>query len=131
MEPSAPSLDLSYESLYALFAGCNHSELYQIAREQGHVVLPSLERDTLIRIILGAENPPIIYEHIVDEWRHAIMGFVIDHRKALETQIKCPASSFKPDACFGCLDQRVFSCLVANPHQQRLIQLYKRKPTNA
>ena len=128
MQPSTPSPDLSYAYLFSLFAGCNHSELYQIARGQGHVLLPSLERDTLIRIIIGQEDPPPLHEHIVDEWRHAIMGFVIDHRKSLETQIKCPASSFKPDACFGCLDQRVFSCLVTNPHQQRLIQLYKRKP---
>lgn len=129
MNPSQASSDLSYEYLYSLFEGANASELYQIAREQGHVVLPSLEKSTLIRIIIGEEQPPPIYEHVIDEWRHAIMGFIIDHRKSLETQIKCPASSFKPDACFGCLDQQVICCLVTNPENQHVIQLYKRKPT--
>jgi hypothetical protein len=129
MEHSQASPNLSFEYLYELYAGCNDSELYQIARSAGHTVLPSLSRDALIRVIIGAEAPPPLHEHIVDEYRRAIMAFVIDHRKALETQIKCPARSFKPDACFGCLDQQVFSCLVSNPNQQRLIQLYKRKLT--
>ena len=129
MESSQASSSPTPEQLCSLFAHCNSSELYQIAREGGHVVLPSLPNDQLIRIIVGAEPAPPLHEHVVDSYRHAIMAFIIDHRKALETQIKCPARSFKPDACFGCLDQQVYSCLVANPDQQRLIQLYKRPPT--
>ena len=127
MEHSQASPEISLDALYALFAHVNHSELYQIAREGGHVVLPSLSRETLIRVIIGAETAPPLHEHVVDEYRRAIMAFVIDHRKSLETQIKCPAKSFQPDACFGCLDQQVYSCLTSTPEQQRLIQLYKRK----
>jgi hypothetical protein len=114
-------------SAYALFEPCNHTELYQIARAGGHVVLPSLDRDILIRIIIGVLEPPEVV-HDLDETRLAIMRFIIDHRKKLETQISCPARSFKEDACFGCVDPQVLSCLTNNgASNQRLILLHKKR----
>jgi hypothetical protein len=112
---------------YALFERCNHTELYQIAREAGFVVLPSLSREALIRIIIYDQLPPHIDEHSIDEWRLAIMRFIIDHRKRLETQLDCPAKSFQPDACFSCVDAQVVSCLASNAGNIHLIQLHRKK----
>jgi hypothetical protein len=113
---------------FELFSRVNHSELYQIARRAGHVVFPSLSRDSLIRIIIGEEEPPPLLIHDIDDTRLAIMRFLIDHRQKLETQITCPASSFKEDACFGCVDAQVVSCFTSNgANNQRLIQLHKKK----
>jgi hypothetical protein len=121
------SYDSSPDEFYELFNRCNHSELYQIARRNGHVVFPNASRETLIRLIIGQEISTAI-DHDIDEWRLAIMRFLIDHRRMLETQITCPAKSFDPHACFGCVDVQVISCITSNGHEnQRLIQLRKKK----
>jgi hypothetical protein len=115
------------DELFHFFSRCNHSELYQLARGQGHVVLPDLSREALIRIIIGEDTPPPSTAHDIDETRLAIMRFIIDHRKKLETQLTCPARSFKEDACFGCVDAQVLSCLTSNgANNQRLILLHKK-----
>lgn len=114
---------------YALFERLNHSELYQLARRNGHVVFPNLSRDALITVILEEQPPPAI-QHDIDEWRLAIMRFIIDHRRVLETQITCPAKSFKEDACFGCIDMQVVHCLTSNGTENyKLIELRKKKKT--
>lgn len=127
---SKSSYEVSPENreFYALFERCNHTELYQIARAAGHVVMPNLSREALIRIIILDRAPPPIDEHALDEWRRAIMLFLIDHRRVLETQISCPAKSFKEDACFGCVDVQVVSCLADNAKAIHLIQLHRKKP---
>jgi hypothetical protein len=109
-----------------LFERCNHSELLQIARRAGHNVFPNLAREVLIQIIIE-EEPTQAPLHDIDATRVAIMRFIIDHRKKLETQISCPAKSFKEDACFGCVDAQVLSCFISNgANNQRLIQLHKK-----
>jgi len=91
-------------------------------------VLPNLSREALIRIIIEEEAPPQLHIHDIDDTRLAIMHFLIDHRQKLETQVTCPAKSFKEDACFGCVDAQVISCFTGNgANNQRLIQLHKRK----
>jgi hypothetical protein len=120
--------DISPENAeaYELFDRCNRTELYQLVRNAGHVVLPRLSLDALIRVLIGDVQPPEVH-HDVDELRFAIMRFIIDHRKKLETQITCPAKSFKEDACFGCVDAQVLSCFVNNgTNNQRLILLHKK-----
>ena len=113
--------------LYALFSRCNHTELYQIARRNGYAVEPNFSNDALIKVIIG-EVPPPDNKHDIDEWRYAIMRFLIDHRRMLETQITCPARSFQPDACFGCVDAQVVHCLISNgPDNFKLIELRKKK----
>lgn len=110
-----------------LFSRCNHTELYQIARNAGHVVLPNASREDLISIIIGDVQPTAV-RHDIDETRIAIMKFIIDHRKKLETQLTCPAKSFKEDACFGCVDAQVISCLTSNgANNQKLILLHKKR----
>ncbi len=112
---------------YALFDRLNHTELYQIAREAGFVVMPSLSREALIRIIIH-DTPPPATHHTIDAWRRAIMLFLIDHRRMLETQLTCPARTFREDACFECVDTQVVSCLTANAENIHLIQLHLKKP---
>lgn len=111
---------------YELYERCNETELYQIARAAGLAVLPSASKDELIKYILGEEQPPPVSSEF-DEWRLAIMRFVIEHRKTLEVQLRCPAKSMDPRACFQCVDQQVVSCLVENKGNLNLIQLH-RKP---
>lgn len=113
---------------YALFERLNHTELYQLARDAGFVVMPSLSREALIHIIIHDQPPPPLEEHTVDEWRLAIMRFIIDHRRVLETQLTCPARTFQPRACFECIDTQVVSCLAANTENIHLIQLHRKKP---
>lgn len=116
------------EEYFRLFERLNHTELYQIAREAGHVVMPNLSRESLILILIHEYLPPPLAEHTFDEWRWAIMRFLIDHRRTLETQISCPARSFQEDACFGCVDVQVVSCLNDNIKSIHLIQLHRKKP---
>lgn len=115
------------EEDYALFDRLNHTELYQIAREAGFVVMPNLSREALIRIIIRDQPPPPLEAHEFDEWRRAIMLFIIDHRRVLETQLTCPARTFDPNACFGCVDAQVVSCLTGNAENIHLIQLHRKK----
>jgi len=111
------------------FRKCSHTELYQIARRAGHNVHPLYSREQLIKVITleeeGSSTP-----NEFDEIRLAIMRHLIEHRKRLETQITCPAKSFLPDACFGCVDAQVAHCYVNNGEDnQRLIQLHKKPST--
>jgi hypothetical protein len=124
-----PLSEISPENIeyYKLFEQCNHSELYQIARRAGHNVPPNLSREALIKVIIYEEQPTAAY-HDIDEWRRAVMRFLIDHKRILETQITCPAKSFLEDACFGCVDAQVLTCLTSNPENLHLIQLRKKKP---
>ena len=129
----------------ALFERCNQTELYQIARAAGHVVLPSLTREALIKIITFQEEPPVLAYHEMDEWRRAIMRFLLDHRPMLETQLSCPAKCLykedrtlsdeavvrlvetRTDACFGCVDAQVINCITTNGTSNfHLIRLRKK-----
>ena len=126
MKPSNVSPENA--ELYELYNRLNHTELYQIARRNGFSVFPDLAREALIRIIIGDVPPPETAPHVIDEWRRAIMRFIIDHRRVLETQINCPAQSFKEDACSACIDTQVLHCLISNGAENyKLIELRKKK----
>ena len=107
------------------FEALNLTELYQMARHAGIVVLPSETREKIIAYLLGEEEPPIV-EHGLNSWRHGIMGFVLEHWRALETQLTCPAKTKDPRACFQCVDTQVISCLVSNERDLHLIQLHRK-----
>ena len=114
-----------------VFCKCNHTELMQVARRAGHNVLPTFTREQLIQIIVleaeGTQEP-----NEVDDIRLAIMQFLIDHRLKLETQITCPAKSFEPTACFGCVDAQVVHCYTSNgANSQQLITLHRKTPVRA
>ena len=110
---------------YELFDRCNESELYQIARASGLRVLPKATKPELIKYILCEEVPEPVSPDI-DEWRLAIMRFVVEHRRQLEVQLRCPAKSMDPRACFQCVDQQVISCLVENAGNVELIRIHKK-----
>jgi hypothetical protein len=113
-------------SSYSTFAKLNHTELYQMARAAGLVVLPSESKENLIAYVLGEKEPPPI-EHGIDMWRNGIMAFLIEHWKQVETQLTCPARSKDPRACYGCVDTQVISCLVSNETDLHQIRIH-RKP---
>lgn len=107
-----------------LFVQFNDTELYQMARKAGLTVLPSTTKDLLIEYLLGeVEPPPVVHE--IDQWRHGIMGFLLEHWRAMETQLTCPARTKDPRACFNCLDTQVVTCLVQNEKDIHLIRRHK------
>jgi hypothetical protein len=120
-----PSTTTSCSSDSELFEGFNHTELYQMARKAGLPVVPSMPNQQLVALLLGEEEPQQVV-HELDRWRHGIMGFVIEHWRALETQLTCPAKSKDPRACFQCVDAQVVTCLVQNEPDLHLIRLHKK-----
>lgn len=109
----------------ALFEACNDTELYQLARRAGLTVLPNLPREQLVKCLLGEEYPPPV-RHEIDEWRVALMGFVLDYWRVIESQLTCPAKSGDPRACFGCVDAQVVSCVTRAGAHLPLIQVHKK-----
>jgi hypothetical protein len=108
-----------------IFAGFNHSELYQMARKAGLSVTPACFKEDLIRYLNGeVEPPPVVHE--IDQWRHGIMGFLLEHWRAMETQLTCPARTKDPRACFNCLDTQVVACLTQNEKDIHLIRRHKK-----
>lgn len=107
------------------FADCNHTELYQICRRQNLSVSPSDSKENLIAYLLGEKEPPP-HGHVVDSWRHGIMGFLLDHWQTVRSQLTCPAKSGDARACFNCIDSQVIACVASNPDSEPLIQI-KRK----
>jgi hypothetical protein len=113
-------------NLSELLAEYNHTELYQLARRSDLPVKPNMSREALIQAVLGEielSNTP----HPLDDWRLAIMRFLIDHRRVVESQLTCPAKSMDPRACFNCVDPQVISCLVGQEKHVHLIELRKKK----
>ena len=121
------SNDSPNDSYYQLFERCNRTELYQVARANGHHVLPNFSREALITCILEEEAPLPPTYHTIDEWRRAIMRFICDHRAVLTKQLTCQAQSFELPACDGCTDTQVLSCVTSNGEANfQLIQLRKK-----
>ena len=108
---------------------CNHTELYQLCREQNIKAAPSSSSPQLIEYLLGEAEPSEDDYNEVDSWRHGIMGFLLDHWDIVRSQLACPAESGDPRACFGCTDAMVLSCLATNEQSEQLIQLKRRRET--
>lgn len=112
----------------------NHTELYQMCRRAGINVHPSTTISELIAYLAGDADPPELSEaeHPIDSWRHGIIGFINDHWKTLEAQLKCPAKQLRhpqnpdPRPCFRCTDAQVITCVVNNPgRKEHLINLHR------
>lgn len=110
-----------------LFQACNRTELVQLCVQRGLTPPPYAPKDQLIACLLGDEEPPEDWENPVDSWRHALMGFLLDHWEVVRSQLDCPAKSGDPLACFQCADTQVISCIVSNPGNEHLISLKRKR----
>jgi len=108
------------------FEACNTTELYQLCRQMGLPINPSTSKSLMISYISGEEEPAP-EPHIFDLWRHALMGFILDHWSVLESQLTCPAKSKDPRSCFGCVGTQVITCLVQNKAYEHLIALHRKE----
>lgn len=114
---------------------CNHTELLQVCYRAGLPAVPTNSREQLIALLEGIEEPQAQYdEYIVNQWRDAIMAFVLEYWARMRSQLTCPAKTQDPRACYGCVDTKVYACLVENEAMQpmiekQLIQLKRKKTT--
>lgn len=111
---------------YELFDRCNHTELLQILKRLGVAAPAGTSKETLIKVLLGEEEPDAAWANVMDSWRHGIMGFLLNHWEVVRSQLECPAKSGDPRSCFNCVDAQVISCIVQNPQDEQLIQLRRK-----
>jgi len=62
----------------------------------------------------------------IDLWRSGLKGFVQEHWSVLQPQLTCPIRK-DIDACKGCLDVQVVSCVVEQQECEPLIQLHRKR----
>lgn len=128
------------------FEACNTTELQQLCRKAGLVVLPNAPREKLIDYLFGDDLPPDV-DHPIDSLRNGLIQLIFDHWVMIEPQLTCPAKELgslrhldsdqaleeasKPKtvrACYRCEDTKVISCLVENTAHEAQIQI-RRKAT--
>lgn len=110
-------------SVSTAFDRFNRTELYQACRSAGIICLPNEPREKFIAYLEG-EAEPDPTEQVFDRWRYGIMGFVLEYWKKLEAQLKCPAKSGDPLACFSCVDAQVINCVVEAKTHENLIRIH-------
>lgn len=109
-----------------LFSAFNRTELYQLCRRVGFNIPPTTSVEKMIVYLQGEEEAPM-EPNIFNSWRDAIMLFLLEHWKAVESQLTCPAKSGDPRSCYQCIDQQVISCIVQqSPYDQKLIELRRK-----
>jgi uncharacterized protein (UPF0262 family) len=87
--------------------------------------VPGAQRLDLMRLFLGeSETPKEINE--IDLWRRGLKGFVQERWATLQPQLTCPIRA-DIDACHGCLDAQVITCVVEQKKIEPLIQLHRKK----
>jgi hypothetical protein len=106
--------------------GCNRTELFQMCQEAGLKPLPKHGINELMLMLVGEHqhNPDDFND--IDSWRHGLAGFVLDHWKVLQNQLKCPLKSQDPLSCFGCLDAQVICCITTNSNNLVQIRRYRK-----
>jgi hypothetical protein len=78
----------------------------------------------LIAYFLGQVDVPTERRE-VDTWREGLKGFVTERWQVLQPQLTCPIRK-DLDACKGCLDAQVVSCVVEQRDYEPLIQLHRK-----
>lgn len=106
------------------FDAYNQTELYQACIEAGIKALPTEPRERLISYLEGEAFPDPQTVHEWDRWRHGLMGFILEWWVKIEPQLKCPARSKDPRACFQCLDAQVSYCVVTNKRLEKYIRIH-------
>lgn len=103
---------------------CNRTELYQMCQQAGLNPVPANTREELMALIIIGTQPEMVND--LDSWRHGLAGYVLDHWRVLQNQIKCPLKSQDPLSCFGCLDTKVTCCLASNESNLISIRKYRK-----
>lgn len=128
----------------------NETELLQVCRQRGISVSPGTPKETLIKLIVGEVEPEEVEPNPIDEWRDALMEFLLDYWSVVRGQTGCPAKDLeqwtertpgellirrKPGlppgriACRTCTDTQVMCCIVQNAANEKLVQIRRRKKT--
>jgi hypothetical protein len=116
--------ELNFQSEAALYDGCNRTELYQLALDAGLSVPSTATREEILAIYLGFKEPET---NAMNKMRDDLMTFVIDHKGVLSSQLKCPAKSMDPRACYQCIDTQVVTCFVqSNGVVDRYLQIRRK-----
>lgn len=116
---SQPSQQLS-----VAFDRCNRTELYQLCKRAGLNPPPGASRDEMIRYLIGMLDT-VKETSAIDLWRRGLKGFVQEHWSVLQPQLTCPIRR-DINACTGCLDVQVVSCVVEQGECEPLIQLHRK-----
>src|SRR5262245_16995654 len=114
-ESSTPSLRF-YEDLRR----CNRTELYQLCKRAGLNPRPGATHEELCELLRG-DRAPSTETNEIDLWRPGLKGFVQQRCAVLQPQLTCPIRQ-NIDACKGCLDTQVVTCVVEQRTQEPLIQ---------
>lgn len=61
----------------------------------------------------------------IDLWRRGLKGFVHERWAVLQPQLTCPIRR-DINACTGCLDTQVVTCVVEQRDNEPLIQLHRK-----
>jgi hypothetical protein len=86
---------------------------------------PSASRRELCDLLLGFTESSTT-ESEIDLWRKGLKGFVKERWQTLQPQLTCPIRH-DIDACKGCLDTQVVTCVVEQRHYEPFIQLHRKK----
>ena len=111
------------------FEAYNNSELYQACQSAGISALPTEPRVRLIRYLEGETLPDATATNEWDQWRHGLMGFILEWWAKLEPQLTCPARSGDPLSCFRCVDAQVAFCVTNNKTYEKHIRIHLPKET--
>lgn len=112
----------------------NRTELVQMSKHSGDVTAASIAHAELVSLMScesEVTDPPAV--NSIDQWRDALIRFVIDHWTTIQTQVSCPAKELGAlvhlrtsskrypvptgYACYKCPDVRVMSCVNTNTAQ--------------
>lgn len=126
----------------------NETELLQTCRAAGISVAPGTPKELLIRLLTGEVDPEDTQPNPIDEWRDALMEFLLDYWMAARGQTDCPAKELevwterppgqvlihrKPGlppgriACRTCTDAQVMCCIVQNAPNANLIEIRRNR----
>jgi len=102
---------MALPELYSALSRCNRTELIQLCEKAGVGIHPNMPTEDILLTFLG-DKPEV--ENPMNIWRDAIMGFILANWERIRPQLRCPASSQDPKACYECSDMRVVACLTTS-----------------
>ncbi len=114
-----------FQRLWESLRKCNRTELYQLCKRAGLHPPTGATHTELAQYLLGEREVPQETNEI-DLWRRGLKGFVEEKWAILQPQLTCPIRR-DINACHGCLDAQVITCVVEQRTQETLIQLHRNR----